>query len=99
MDNQPNFLIVQGPIIVGAGPSGLAVSACLKSNGIPSLILERSDCLASLWQQRTYDRLKLHIPKHFCQLPLFGFPTVLLIIRFVLFEHLAQYKMNTYESR
>ncbi|KAH7847468.1 hypothetical protein Vadar_026416 [Vaccinium darrowii] len=51
--NQQNFLFVNGPIIVGAGPSGLAVSACLKSNGIPSLILERSDCLASLWQQRT----------------------------------------------
>lgn len=72
--NKPNGVWVQGPIIVGAGPSGLAVSACLKENGIPSLILERSDCVASLWQQRTYDRLKLHIPKQFCELPLFGYP-------------------------
>ncbi|WOK93815.1 indole-3-pyruvate monooxygenase YUCCA2-like [Canna indica] len=63
-----------GPIIVGAGPSGLAVAACLSSRGIPSLILERSDCIGSLWQRRTYDRLRLHLPKKFCQLPLMPFP-------------------------
>lgn len=64
-----------GPIIVGAGPSGLASSACLSHNhSIPSLILEKSDCIASLWQHRTYDRLRLHLPKKFCELPLFGFP-------------------------
>ncbi|KAL7619339.1 probable indole-3-pyruvate monooxygenase YUCCA4 [Lactuca sativa] len=63
-----------GPIIVGAGPSGIAVAACLKQDGIPSLVLERSDCIASLWQHRTYDRLKLHLPKQFCELPLFGYP-------------------------
>ncbi|KAI4376928.1 hypothetical protein MLD38_014631 [Melastoma candidum] len=67
--------VVVGPIIVGAGPSGLATSACLSHNhGIPSLILEKSDCIASLWQHRTYDRLRLHLPKQFCELPLFGFP-------------------------
>ncbi|RRT39666.1 hypothetical protein BHE74_00025180 [Ensete ventricosum] len=64
-----------GPIIVGAGPSGLAVAACLKSKRIQSLILERSDCIASLWQLRTYDRLRLHLPKKFCQLPLMPFPS------------------------
>ncbi|XP_059299372.1 probable indole-3-pyruvate monooxygenase YUCCA4 [Lycium ferocissimum] len=73
-DQQPKWLWVHGPIIVGAGPSGLAVSACLKENGVPSLILEKSDCIASLWQHKTYDRLKLHLPRQFCQLPLFGFP-------------------------
>nr|AAK74069.1 flavin monoxygenase-like protein floozy [Petunia x hybrida] len=73
-DTQQKWLWVNGPIIIGAGPSGLAVSACLKENGVPSLILERSDCIASLWQHKTYDRLKLHLPKQFCQLPLFGFP-------------------------
>lgn len=72
--NRQNCLWVHGPIIVGAGPSGVAVSACLKNNGVRSLILERSDCIASLWKQRTYDRLKLHLPKQFCELPLFGFP-------------------------
>ncbi|KAK4388914.1 putative indole-3-pyruvate monooxygenase YUCCA4 [Sesamum angolense] len=69
-----NCLFVPGPIIVGAGPSGLAVAACLQQHGVSSLILERSDCIASLWQQRTYDRLKLHLPKQFCQLPLLNFP-------------------------
>ncbi|KAM0053640.1 putative indole-3-pyruvate monooxygenase [Helianthus debilis subsp. tardiflorus] len=68
------FITFDGPIIVGAGPSGIAVAACLQENGIPSLVLERSDCIASLWQHKTYDRLKLHLPKHFCELPLFGYP-------------------------
>uniref|UniRef100_K7L4T7 indole-3-pyruvate monooxygenase n=1 Tax=Glycine max TaxID=3847 RepID=K7L4T7_SOYBN len=65
---------VAGPVIVGAGPSGLAAAACLKQKGIPSLILERADCLASMWQLKTYDRLCLHLPKQFCQLPLMPFP-------------------------
>ncbi|KAE8673850.1 putative indole-3-pyruvate monooxygenase YUCCA7 [Hibiscus syriacus] len=65
---------VNGPVIVGAGPSGLAVGAELKNQGVPFIILERADCIASLWQKRTYDRLKLHLPKQFCQLPNFPFP-------------------------
>ncbi|KAK3161856.1 hypothetical protein QOZ80_1BG0082330 [Eleusine coracana subsp. coracana] len=65
---------VSGPIIVGAGPSGLAVAACLKEKGIGSLILERSNCIASLWQLKTYDRLSLHLPRQFCELPLMPFP-------------------------
>ena len=66
---------VSGPIIVGAGPSGLAVAACLKEKGIPSLILERANCMASLWQLKTYDRLRLHLPKQFSQLPMMSFPS------------------------
>lgn len=65
---------VSGPVIVGAGPSGLAVAAGLKEQGVPFVIIERADCIASLWQHRTYDRLKLHLPKQFCQLPKFPFP-------------------------
>ncbi|XP_076944558.1 putative indole-3-pyruvate monooxygenase YUCCA5 [Bidens hawaiensis] len=65
---------VNGPVIVGAGPSGLAISASLKDQGIPFVVIERSDCIASLWQKRTYDRLKLHLPKKFCQLPKIPFP-------------------------
>ncbi|XP_021894924.1 indole-3-pyruvate monooxygenase YUCCA6 [Carica papaya] len=65
---------VPGPVIVGAGPSGLAVAACLKERGVPCEILERSNCIASLWQLKTYDRLRLHLPKQFCELPLMGFP-------------------------
>ncbi|EEF45921.1 indole-3-pyruvate monooxygenase YUCCA6 [Ricinus communis] len=67
-------ICVPGPVIVGAGPSGLAVAACLKERGVPSIVLERSNCIASLWQLKTYDRLRLHLPKQFCELPLMGFP-------------------------
>ncbi|XP_072999626.1 indole-3-pyruvate monooxygenase YUCCA2-like [Typha latifolia] len=67
-------VLVEGPVIVGAGPSGLAVAACLKDKGIPSLVVERANCIASLWQLKTYDRLRLHLPKKFCELPLMPFP-------------------------
>ncbi|KAL8107104.1 indole-3-pyruvate monooxygenase YUCCA6-like [Apium graveolens] len=67
-------VFVPGPVIVGAGPSGLAVAACLKQRGIPSVVLERSNCVASLWQLKSYDRLRLHLPKQFCELPLMHFP-------------------------
>ncbi|XP_051129814.1 indole-3-pyruvate monooxygenase YUCCA6-like [Andrographis paniculata] len=62
------------PVIIGAGPSGLAAAACLKAKGVPSLVLERSNCIASLWQLKSYDRLKLHLPKEFCELPMMAFP-------------------------
>ncbi|KAG0454200.1 hypothetical protein HPP92_025504 [Vanilla planifolia] len=65
---------VNGPLVVGAGPSGLAVAACLRSRGVPFVVLDRADCIASLWQNRTYDRLRLHLPKQFCQLPNLPFP-------------------------
>uniref|UniRef100_A0A0E0IE45 Flavin-containing monooxygenase n=1 Tax=Oryza nivara TaxID=4536 RepID=A0A0E0IE45_ORYNI len=71
---QPPLVWVQGPIVVGAGPSGLAAAACLKEKGIDSLVLERSSCLAPLWQLKMYDRLSLHLPRQFCELPLFPFP-------------------------
>jgi indole-3-pyruvate monooxygenase len=61
-------------VIIGAGPSGLATAACLREQGVPFVVLERADCIASLWQRRTYDRLKLHLPKQFCQLPNLPFP-------------------------
>ncbi|MCL7031826.1 hypothetical protein MKW94_026287 [Papaver nudicaule] len=61
-------------VIVGAGPSGLATFACLKQLNIPSIILEREDCYASLWKKRAYDRLKLHLAKKFCSLPHMPYP-------------------------
>ncbi|KAL4369100.1 hypothetical protein GQ457_05G003610 [Hibiscus cannabinus] len=68
------WTLVNGPVIVGAGPSGLATAACLRDQGVPFVVLERAECIASLWQKRTYDRLKLHLPKQFCQLPKLPFP-------------------------
>ncbi|XP_072968346.1 indole-3-pyruvate monooxygenase YUCCA2-like [Typha angustifolia] len=73
-EKEERCVCVLGPIVVGAGPSGLAVAACLKEKGIPSLLIERSNCIASLWQLKTYDRLSLHLPKQFCELPLMSFP-------------------------
>jgi indole-3-pyruvate monooxygenase len=65
---------VNGPIVVGAGPAGLSVAACLRARGVPCVVLDRADCIASLWQRRTYDRLRLHLPRHFCELPGLPFP-------------------------
>ncbi|KAF2306836.1 hypothetical protein GH714_021880 [Hevea brasiliensis] len=56
-------------LIVGAGPAGLATSACLNLLSIPNIVLEREDTYASLWKKRAYDRLKLHLAKQYCQLP------------------------------
>ncbi|KAJ0742669.1 putative indole-3-pyruvate monooxygenase [Helianthus annuus] len=61
-------------IIVGAGPSGLATAACLHQLSIPYIILEREDCIASLFNKKTYNRLHLHLAKNFCQLPHLPFP-------------------------
>lgn len=65
---------VEGAIIVGAGPSGMASAVCLKMEGIPSIVIEKEECIASLWKNKTYDRLKLHIAKEYCQLPFMPFP-------------------------
>ncbi|XP_027336823.1 probable indole-3-pyruvate monooxygenase YUCCA10 [Abrus precatorius] len=61
-------------IIVGAGPSGLGISACLSQNSISHIILEKEDCNASLWRKNSYDRLNLHLASEFCYLPLLPHP-------------------------
>ncbi|CAJ2628731.1 unnamed protein product [Trifolium pratense] len=61
-------------VIVGAGPSGLAISACLTQNSISHIILEKEDCCASLWKRNAYDRLNLHLASEFCSLPFMPHP-------------------------
>ncbi|CAL5089269.1 unnamed protein product [Urochloa decumbens] len=61
-------------LIVGAGPAGLATAACLAQLSIPYVIIERENCSASLWRNRAYDRLKLHLAKEFCELPHMSYP-------------------------
>ncbi|XP_078149232.1 putative indole-3-pyruvate monooxygenase YUCCA11 [Carex rostrata] len=56
-------------LIVGAGPSGLAVAASLAERGVHSLILERDDCIGPLWRKKSYDRVCLHLAKQYCSLP------------------------------
>lgn len=55
-------------IIIGAGPAGLAVGACLHQHGIEALRLEREAQVGSTWR-RHYDRLHLHTLKQFSTLP------------------------------
>ncbi|XP_059281751.1 LOW QUALITY PROTEIN: probable indole-3-pyruvate monooxygenase YUCCA11 [Lycium ferocissimum] len=61
-------------LIVGAGPAGIATSACLNLKNIPNVILEKDESFASLWRKRSYDRLKLHLASQFCELPYMSFP-------------------------
>lgn len=61
-------------VIVGAGPAGLATSACLNLHNIPNIVLEKEDCYASLWRKRAYGRLKLHLAKEYCELPHYPYP-------------------------
>ncbi|KAI3995488.1 hypothetical protein MKX01_007290 [Papaver californicum] len=54
---------VPGPVIVGAGPSGLAAAACLSERCVPSVIIERFLHSSSSSSS-----------KKFCELPLMPFP-------------------------
>ncbi len=65
--------IASQTIVVGAGPAGLAVGACLKHAGIPCMMLEQSDRVGSAWH-RHYDRLHLHTDKKNSGLPFLRFP-------------------------
>ncbi|KMT18218.1 hypothetical protein BVRB_2g023880 [Beta vulgaris subsp. vulgaris] len=56
-------------LIVGAGPAGIAIAACLAKKSISYILLERENCCASLWKKRAYDRCHLHLAKEFCSLP------------------------------
>ena len=66
--------VLPGPLIVGAGPAGLACAARLTMGSVPYALLERDECVASMWHRRTYRRLCLHLPKRYCELPLMPFP-------------------------
>jgi len=68
-----NSLIGNNTIIIGAGPAGLAVGACLKQAGIQSILLEQSDRVGSAWRKH-YDRLHLHTDKRNSELPFASFP-------------------------
>jgi putative flavoprotein involved in K+ transport len=60
---------VRAPVIVGAGPAGLAAAAELKRAGIEPLVLERADCVGAAWRDRRYDRLRLHTARRLSALP------------------------------
>jgi lysine/ornithine N-monooxygenase len=59
--------------VIGAGPAGLAVGACLRKAGANFIILERGDKVGSSWH-RHYERLHLHTLKQLSCLPYLPFP-------------------------
>lgn len=60
-------------IVIGAGPAGLAVGACLKRAGIPCVILEGRERVGAAWHHH-YDRLHLHTDKGNSELPFLPYP-------------------------
>ena len=48
--------------VIGAGPAGLAVGACLRKAGLNFIIVEKNQQVGSSWRQR-YERLHLHTIK------------------------------------
>lgn len=59
-------------LVIGAGPAGLALSACLNDKGVDHIVLEREDAVASRWREH-YDRLHLHTVRGLSSLPHQGF--------------------------
>jgi putative flavoprotein involved in K+ transport len=57
-----------GTVVIGAGPAGLASAAELGRRGVPAVLLERGDGIASSWRGR-YDRLRLNTSRWFSKLP------------------------------
>jgi thioredoxin reductase len=60
-------------VVVGASAAGLAVGACLKRAGVPFVVVEKSNQVASAWRKH-YDRLHLHTSKGFSGLPYLPMP-------------------------
>jgi cation diffusion facilitator CzcD-associated flavoprotein CzcO len=60
-------------LIVGAGPSGLAMAASLRRRGLPFLLIESAPHVGASWR-RHYDRLHLHTVKTHSALPGLAFP-------------------------
>jgi cation diffusion facilitator CzcD-associated flavoprotein CzcO len=59
-------------VVIGAGPSGLAVAACLQRVQIEFIILEKEHQVGSSWR-RHYERLHLHTIKSRSSLPFRSF--------------------------
>ena len=60
-------------LVIGAGPAGLAVAACLARQGVRAEIIERSDAVGSSWRNH-YRRLRLHTVRQHSALPHLPFP-------------------------
>jgi thioredoxin reductase len=66
-------MVTTETVIVGAGPAGLSVAACLARAGRAFEIVERADTVGSAWRNH-YDRLHLHTDKGHSELPFQPYP-------------------------
>ncbi len=82
-------------IVIGAGPAGLAVGACLSRAGVPAVLLERADQVADSWR-RHYDRLHLHTDARHSALPFVPMPEA--YPRYVSRDQLVAY-LEAYATR
>ncbi|MEE2829808.1 MAG: NAD(P)/FAD-dependent oxidoreductase [Myxococcota bacterium] len=74
LEPTPSTEAIEAPVLIlGAGPAGLAVGACLKKAGIEPLILEKANQVGSTWH-RHYRRLHLHTARRHSSLPLHPLP-------------------------
>jgi cation diffusion facilitator CzcD-associated flavoprotein CzcO len=82
-------------LVVGAGPAGLAVAACLKKMGVTFVIVDRAAAVGSSWR-RHYDRLHLHTDRDHSALPYLPFPagTPRYPSRQQVIEYLEQYAQH-----
>ena len=85
--------------VVGAGPAGLAVGACLRRAGVDFVILEKAQQVASSWR-RHYERLHLHTVKQLSALPHLPFPARYprYVPRHLVIEYLENYA-KTFELK
>ena len=83
-------------LVVGAGPAGLAVAACLVGRGIDALIVDQGPAVGDSWQRR-YDRLHLHTPRVQSALPGMRIPRR--YGRWVAKDDMAEYLRAYAESR
>jgi cation diffusion facilitator CzcD-associated flavoprotein CzcO len=59
-------------VIIGAGPAGLALSACLGREDVPCTVIEKGEGVGTSWRNH-YRRLHLHTAKQLSTLPGLGF--------------------------
>jgi indole-3-pyruvate monooxygenase len=59
--------------VIGAGPAGLAVGACLNKAGLDFVMLEKEHQVGASWR-RHYARLHLHTVRQYSSLPFLPFP-------------------------
>jgi indole-3-pyruvate monooxygenase len=84
-----------GVLIIGAGPAGLAIGACLARAGIPTTIIEKGPAVAPAWRAH-YDRLHLHTVKQHSAMPYLPFPETAPKYppRVQVIDYLEQYAQN-----